>query len=159
METVSIATGGTTQIEAAYRQIGDRLWRALLAFTGDPEIASDAVAEAFAQALRREAVIRDLQGWVWRTSFRVAAGELKRRRTTSPIAPAVSYVDPEMDSELLDALAKLAPKQRVAVILFYYEDAPVREIARRSGTSQMSVRANLSRGRKRLKELLGDRHD
>jgi DNA-directed RNA polymerase specialized sigma24 family protein len=34
----------------------------------------------------------------------------------------------------------------------------VRDISARTGMSQLSVRANLSRGRKRLKLLLGDRH-
>ena len=52
---------------------------------------------------------------------------------------------------------RLPAKQRAAVVLFYYADASVREIARRTGTSQLAVRANLSRGRKRLKQILGDR--
>jgi DNA-directed RNA polymerase specialized sigma24 family protein len=29
------------------------MWQAVFAFAGDPEVASDAVAEAFTQALRR----------------------------------------------------------------------------------------------------------
>ncbi len=39
------------ELERVYREHGARLWRAVLAFTGDREVASDAVAEAFAQAL------------------------------------------------------------------------------------------------------------
>jgi len=42
------------------------------------------------------------------------------------------------------------------VVLLYYLDAPIRDVARRTGTSQLAVRANLSRGRKRLKQLLGE---
>lgn len=45
-------------VEAAYRTDGDRLWRAILASAGDPDVASEAVAEAYAQALRRGASIR-----------------------------------------------------------------------------------------------------
>lgn len=33
-------------LEGLYRAQGPRLWRALVAYSGDPEIASDAVAEA-----------------------------------------------------------------------------------------------------------------
>jgi hypothetical protein len=40
------------------------MWRALLVFAGDAEVASDAVAEAFAQALRRGGEIRDPKRWV-----------------------------------------------------------------------------------------------
>jgi len=36
-------------VERLYREQGDRIWRALLGYAGDREIASDAEAEAFAQ--------------------------------------------------------------------------------------------------------------
>ena len=52
------------RLERVYRDHGDRLWRAVLAFAGDPEVASDAVAEAFAQALRRGDAIREPDRWV-----------------------------------------------------------------------------------------------
>ena len=42
-----------SDIEALYRADADRLWRAIYAFAGDPEIANDAVAEAYAQLSRR----------------------------------------------------------------------------------------------------------
>ena len=42
-----------------YRADAERLWRAIYAFAGDAEIASDAVAEAFAQVLNRGAAVRD----------------------------------------------------------------------------------------------------
>ena len=79
---VAIAVGpvvAVDELEAVYRQDGDRLWRALYAFAGNEDVASDAVAEAFAQALRRGAAIRDKRSWVWRSAFRLASGELKRR--------------------------------------------------------------------------------
>jgi predicted RNA polymerase sigma factor len=37
-----------SDIERLYREEGSRLWWALLAYTGDREVASDAAAEAFA---------------------------------------------------------------------------------------------------------------
>jgi RNA polymerase sigma-70 factor, ECF subfamily len=159
MVTVAATASGIHQLEALYRQDGDRLWRALLAFAGDPDVASDSVAEAFAQALRRGGAVDDPQAWVWRAGFRIAAGELKKRGSTTSLIPDVGYLDHEVDTELIDALAQLPARQRAAVVLFYYADASVREIARRTGTSQLAVRANLSRGRKRLKQILGDHDD
>ena len=44
---------GRDRAEEVYRRDGDRLWRSLLGFSGDREIADDAVAEAFAQLLQR----------------------------------------------------------------------------------------------------------
>ncbi len=158
MEAAAITTRAADSIEAVYRQEADRLWRSLFAYAADTEVASDAVAEAFAQAIRGGPAIRDARAWVWKAGFRIAAGELKRRSRSTDVIPDGSYVDPEVDTELLAALARLPEGQRAAVVLHYYTDASVREISRRTGMSQLSVRANLSRGRKRLKLLLGDRH-
>jgi RNA polymerase sigma-70 factor (ECF subfamily) len=158
MDTVAASARTADTFDALYRQEADRLWRALFAFSADTEIASDAVAEAFAQAMRRGDAIRDPRGWVWKSGFRIAAGELQRRSRTVREIPERSYLDAQVDTELLGALAQLPSGQRAAVILHYYADAPVREIAQRTGMSLLSVRANLSRGRRRLKQLLGERH-
>jgi DNA-directed RNA polymerase specialized sigma24 family protein len=45
------------------------------------------------------------------------------------------------------------------VILFYYADLPINQIATRLGSNALAVRANLSRGRRRLHQLLGDDDD
>ena len=50
-------------VERLYREQGDRMWRAVLAFGGDPDVASEAVAETFAQALRRGIALRDPERW------------------------------------------------------------------------------------------------
>ena len=54
-EPASGAPSGSVErdIETLYRDQGMRLWRALVLTTASPDVADDAVAEAFAQALRR----------------------------------------------------------------------------------------------------------
>jgi RNA polymerase sigma-70 factor (ECF subfamily) len=146
-------------VEALYRADAERLWRALYAFSGDAEISSDALAEAYAQVIRRGEAVRDIQAWTWRAAFRVAAGSLKARRQAVITSNGDrEHTDRYADPDLVAALARLAPGQRAAVVLFYYADLPVGEIARRLGTNSLAVRANLSRGRRRLRELLGERN-
>jgi len=161
MDTTLVLADATTSLEAVYRTDADRLWRALLAYSGDADLASEAVAEAYAQALRRGDAIRDPAAWTWRAAFRIAAGVLKTRHTDAPLTRDASgadalaadrYADPDLQA----ALRQLPEAQRAAVILFYYADLPVREIAARLGTNGLAVRANLSRGRRRLRALLGD---
>jgi RNA polymerase sigma-70 factor (ECF subfamily) len=147
-----------TSVESLYREDGDRLWKAIFIFAGDPDIASDAVAEAFAQALRRGDAIRNMRAWIWSASFRIAAGELSKRGS-SWLIPDAGYTDAIVDHELLEAVAELPVGQREAVVLFYYVDSSVRDIAALTGRSQIAVRANLSRGRKTLKQILGARDD
>ena len=144
-------------VEAIYRDDGDRLWRSLFSFAGDPDVASDAAAAAFAEALRRGTSLRDPRAWVWRAAFRIAAGELKQRRSlVFGAVPDGVYREPEVDTELLAALQHLTVGQRACVVLHYYADLPVADIARRTGINPLAVRAHLSRGRKRLRQLLGD---
>src|SRR4051794_29133827 len=89
-------------LERVYREQGDRMWRALYAYAGDPEIASDALSEAFAQALRRNDAIREADRWVWRSAFRIAAGEMKRRRSEiGGTGPEPTYEMEEPARELL----------------------------------------------------------
>jgi RNA polymerase sigma-70 factor (ECF subfamily) len=141
-------------LERLYRAQGSRMWTAVLAFAGDPEVASDAVAETFAQALRRGEAIREPERWLWRTVFRIAAGELKARRREDHFLMEGSYEMEEPARELVVALAKLSEKQRGAVVLHHAAGYPVREVAAILGSTPAAVKVHLLRGRRRLRELL-----
>jgi RNA polymerase sigma-70 factor, ECF subfamily len=149
----------TSALEVLYREEGDRLWWSLLAYSGDPDVASDAAAEAFAQALRRGEAIGDPRAWVWRVAFRLAAGELKRRRTTSQLPETVSAPYDDRTIDIAEALAHLPPNQRAAIVLHYYAYRPVKEIATILGMNPATVRVHLHRGRQRLAKLLEDEYE
>jgi RNA polymerase sigma-70 factor (ECF subfamily) len=152
----------TRELERIYRERGDRMWRSLLAFSGDPDVASDAVAEAFAQALRRGGAIREPERWVWRAAFRIAAGELKERGRFDPPREDRGGHDPgyaaleETARELVAALRQLSPKQRAAVVLHHAAGYPLRDVAAILGSTQGAVKVHLSRGRSRLRDLLAE---
>jgi RNA polymerase sigma-70 factor (ECF subfamily) len=143
-----------SEVERIYREHGEHMLRTLLAFSGDLEVAREAIAEAFAQALGRGPALRDPLAWTWRAAFRIARGELKRRRAVGPPALQRPYEIPEPAVELVAALRSLSPSQRAAIVLHHVADRPVREVAAILGTSQAAVRVHLSRGRRRLRELL-----
>jgi len=144
------------QLERLYRERGAAMWRAVLAFAGDPEVASDAVAEGFAQALHRGVEIRDPERWFWRVVFLIAAGMLRERRGAAPLPVEGSYEMEEPARELVAALARLSPKQRAAVVLHHAAGYPVKEVAEILGSTPGAVKVHLLRGRRRLRELLGD---
>jgi RNA polymerase sigma-70 factor (ECF subfamily) len=147
-------------IEAVYRAQGERLWRAVFAYAGDRAVADDAVAEAFAQALKRGSAVRKPERWVWRVAFRVAAGELKeRRRFTVPLAEQTATDPRDLSGALLLALRRLTDKQRASLILHHYAGYRAHEIAPMIGSTTAAVRVHMSRGRKRLRELLSEGDD
>jgi RNA polymerase sigma factor (sigma-70 family) len=142
-------------IERLYRERGETMWRAVLAYSSDPEIASDAVAEAFAQLLRRGAAVREPERWVWRAAFRIAAGDLKARRKTGGLLPEGSYEIEPASVDLARALASLSDRQRSAAVLHYLADKPVAEVAAILRTTNGTVKVHLSRARRRLRDTLG----
>lgn len=157
MQDAPVTRDREGELERLYREQGARLWRALLAFAGDPDVASDALAEAFAQALRRGAGIRDVERWVWRAAFAIARGELKERsRMVSEPPPDIQYEMEQPANELIAALAKLSPKQRAAVVLHHAAGYRLREVAAIVGSTTGAVKVHLARGRSRLRELLDE---
>jgi RNA polymerase sigma-70 factor (ECF subfamily) len=144
------------RLETVYREDGPRLWRALVAFAADPDVASDALAEAFAQAIARGDAIRDPAAWVWRVAFRVAAGDLKDRRRREELATEPTYELPESLTHVFDALRQLSPNQRLAIVMHDYADRTTDEIASVLGATRATVHVHLSQGRRRLRRLLGD---
>lgn len=160
MQDAEVRTEPTHRIELVYRRVGAKLWRALLAYSGDPELASDTVAEAFAQALARGHAVRDVERWVWRAGFKIAAGELQRRRRLPPRVPSDRTYEIEVPArELIEALARLSARQRAAIVLHHAADYPIREVASILGSTPGAVKVHLARGRRRLRDLLGDEVD
>ncbi|TMK18359.1 MAG: sigma-70 family RNA polymerase sigma factor [Actinobacteria bacterium] len=142
-------------IEHIYKETGDRLWWALLGYTGDREIASDAMAEAFARALSSSGTIRNPAAWIWRVAFRVATEHLREARHTS-MDPEASY---EMDQQALGvvvALRQLTRRQRAVFILFYLDDRSTNQIGELLGMAPATVSVHLHRARRQLRAILGD---
>jgi RNA polymerase sigma-70 factor (ECF subfamily) len=148
--------GERDRVEATYRAQADRMWRALFGYSGDRDVASDALAEAFARALRPESNIRDLEGWLWRVSFRLAGAEMRRKGHIGYELPSTRYEMPETVPELMTALKHLSPNQRLALVLHDYADRPTNEVAATIGCSRATVHVHLSKGRRRLRALLED---
>jgi RNA polymerase sigma-70 factor, ECF subfamily len=143
----------TPTLEALYRAEAQRLWRSLVGYTGSRDIADEAVAEAFARALHQPGSIRDPRAWIWRVAFRIAAAELRRRPT--PEGPELAVAEPSADgADLVAALRRLSDRQRLALVMHDYADRPASEISAILGCSTATVYVHLSRGRRRLRELL-----
>ena len=156
MQDAQVAADPALSVEGVYREHGEHLWRSLLLYSGDPDVASDAVAEAFAQAIRRGSDVHVPLAWITRAAYRIAAGELKaRRQHVYPIIQS-SYEMPEPAWMLAAALAELSPKQRAAAVLHFRDGYTLSETAEIIGSTTAAVGVHLNRARKRLRNLLGD---
>lgn len=97
------------------------------------------------------------KAWVIRATINACKDELRAfRRRAVPLEDAPEPAAPDIPrSEVLDAVMALPGKYREAIYLFYYEGYSVKEIGALTGRSEAAVSAHLSRGRKKLRELLG----
>lgn len=145
------------RLREVFEEDHDRLWRSLLAYTGDREMASEAAAESFAQALRRGDEVRDPRAWVWRTAFRVAGGLLSRHRAENDdVIESVVSRDalPDEVVVLLDALDRLTPADRRVVVLSLVSGLSAAEIGGVVGATAATVRVRLHRARSKLRVAL-----
>ncbi len=56
---------------------------------------------------------------------------------------------------MVEMIDSLAPRQRIAMALYYVEDISVREIAKSMSISEGAVKAHLSQGRANLGKSVG----
>jgi RNA polymerase sigma-70 factor (ECF subfamily) len=151
MQDVRMTVAGATDWESTYRTEAPTLWRALVLQTGSREIASDAVAEAFAQGIARGDAVRKPGAWVWRAAFAIARAEAGRLRTEPREVRDRAVEDPAPLIDLLGDLASLSPMQRSAVVLHYFAGYPLGEIATILGSTRAAVGVHLFRARATLR--------
>jgi RNA polymerase sigma-70 factor, ECF subfamily len=156
---VGVEVGDLTGFDELYSELGPKLWRSILAFTGGRrDLTDDVVAEAFLRTLESGSRVRDRRAYVYRIAFRLAAQELAQVPGSRQIPEVVIYDDPGL-MELFDALRSLSPTERAAIYLRYQVDLPITEIAQVLSSSAGAVRVHLFRGRRKLAAALGGSGD
>lgn len=101
-----------------------------------------------------------------RVAIRLAVkSQRHQRRVAGALATFhASAVEPpspagEVSGPVLAAMRELTAKQRAVVVLFYFEDRPITEIAQILACSGSAVEMRLHRARERLAQVLGEEVD
>lgn len=157
----------------------DHLWALVARLVPDPDQANDVVQEAFFSAYRNLGTYRggSVRSWLSRMAVN-AAMDLQRARRRRPASPYPELEDetwqppagPASDPEaaalaaersraLAEALARITPDQRAAIVLYDIEGYDYAEIAELTGVSLGTVKSRIHRGRLALRQLLESRLD
>ena len=154
------AVSRADRVRATFEEVHLPLWRALVAWSGSTDVADDAVAEAFAQVIRRGDDVEDVRAWVWRSAIRLAAGELQRRRRDVVELPplAEAHTDPDIAAllDVMAALQHLSDQQRAGVILCDLLGFRAEEAAELLHTTATTLRVQRLRARRHLRRALED---
>lgn len=155
-----VVEGAQERVTELVRTSLDRLTGSVRLIARNDHDAEDALATALARAwdhLRRGKPIESLEGWV----FVVASNELRRaarrrlRERDDPVAASSTEMHPDLGFAALgDAVRALPARQRTTVVLRYWFDLPVAEIARTMGVAEGTAKALLHQARTALRTRL-----
>jgi RNA polymerase sigma-70 factor (ECF subfamily) len=181
--TAALAADLDGTFEEVVRGFGDRLYAVGLRLTGSPpdaeEIAQDAFVRAY-QALRGYEPERiralALRAWLYRIAVNAARNRLRGKRpvviplngashegdewdqSVEPAdggeAPEATVERREQGAELATLVADLPPRYRAAVVLRHVEGLAYAEIAEALEQPVGTVKANVHRGLRQLREAL-----
>ena len=143
-----------------YAKHADELTRFAATLVG-PDHADDIVSAAVIGALRASTTdVVDVRAYLY-TSVANAARKHwrsldRRTRRERLVARSEMFEQRESDTALAVTLGRLSPQQRAVIHLTYWDDLTPAMVAARLSVSDGTVRRQLARARRRLKEVLDD---
>lgn len=159
MSVTQRPTAHRRELEELYKSRYGDFVRVATAIAGNVTNGTEAVQEAFAQALHSSPAFRGdapLEAWVWRIIVNSARAE--RRRPEREAAGSVELPSPNGDTEdtfgVRRWIAALPERQRLVVFLRYYADLDYRSIAVALGIEVGTVSATLSAAHAALRSSL-----
>ena len=164
-ELVNAVLNGEKQAFAVLVKRYERPVRAIaLDVLGDYHLAADVSQDAFVKSYEKLAELRKPEAfgpWLMKITRRCAINSARRKpeqtRLRTKIAAAIENPDGSLDEDkqrLLAAVVKLPGAERQVVMLRYFADNSVKDVAKIVGRNIGTVTKQLSRARKRLRKIL-----
>jgi RNA polymerase sigma-70 factor (sigma-E family) len=142
------------RFEDFYRAQYEPMLRLAYLLTGSRAAAEDIVQDSFVRMQPRFAAVTAPVAYLRKTVTNACNSWHRRRLREQAHQPErVEEVAPEHD-EMWDALARLAPRRRAALVLRYYLDLSEADIATALGCRPGTVKSLTHRGLADLKEVL-----
>lgn len=165
-----IKNGDMIAFETLYDIYKKKALQLAYLITGNQNIAMDVVQEAFVECYLSIEYLREtayFATWFYRIVTRTAWRCLKKEKRFIPIEGIEevldvnqTYGDPYKQSDLSEFMIrqinKMGYKKRTTLILFYYNELSIKEIAEVMGCFEGTVKSRLNAGRQELKKYLED---
>ena len=148
------------------------VYRLALSILDDPDEAEDGTQETFLAALRALSSFREdaaFKTWLFSITINVCRSRLQRGKTRGRLQqilqslfhlrgeveqPETTAMLDESDAELWDAIRTLDEKHLVPLVLRYYHDLPIADIATMLHIPPGTVHSRLNHAREKLRALL-----
>ena len=158
------ATGGDLD---AFEELVRRLQRQVYGFAvqhlRDFDEAQDLTQEIFVKLYRNLARFdstRPFEPWFWKLAANMTIN-YRRKRVPATIDPDLELTGEaaeqvQHDPALVDALAQLDPAYRLPILLHYYADLSLEQVASSLGVTLPAVKSRLHRARALLRNTLAE---
>lgn len=148
-------------VDETFRKYGDRIFSAAFSVCRNQADADDVVQDTLIRYYSHSKDFESephLKAWLLRVAINRAkdlASSFWRKNKVAweDYIGELSFEEPE-DSQLFEAVMRLPEKYRTVIHLFYYEDYAVEEISQILRRPAGTVKSQLSRGKKLLKNML-----
>jgi RNA polymerase sigma-70 factor, ECF subfamily len=158
-----VRRGSSEAVARLYELYYPVAWKAAYAVALDRALADDVAQEAMERALGSLGAFDDerpLAPWIRRIAVNRALDELRRDRRLAGRPPAEEELPRwredagEVHVAVAEAVAALAPERRVVVVLHYWLDYTLQEIADALALPIGTVSSRLSRARAELRDAM-----
>jgi RNA polymerase sigma-70 factor (ECF subfamily) len=154
----SVAVATATASEVAARDLWNEHYASLAgwcaALVGDREAAQDIASEAFLRLWSRWFTVHDPKGYLYVTATNLVRDRWRReqrdRRLRARLEETAPVSTPACDPWLRDLVERLPGRLRAPVLLFYYADMSVAEVATALHKPEGTVKRMLSDARAQL---------
>ena len=164
--------GDSLAIEKMVHTYQRDVYRLALSILDDPNEAEDGTQETFLAALRALYSFREdaaFKTWLFSITINVCRSRLQRGKNRGRLQqilqslfhlrsevehPETATIRDESDAELWNAIRALDDKHRIPVVLRYYHDLPVADIATMLNIPPGTVHSRLNHAREKLRALL-----
>lgn len=155
-----------TEMQRLIDTYGNDILRLCTLYLKDRHLAEDALQETYIKVWQKYSTYKgqaDEKTWITRIAINVCKNILrtawfKRTETTDIIEFVQSsgnhYKQVDESVDLMHAIQELKDKYRVVLLLYYYQEFTVKEIADIMGAKQSTVLSLMRRGRNQLKQKL-----
>jgi len=170
---VNMQTGDEAAFDRLYHTYAGKLYRTAYLISGNKEDSEDILQDTFVKCFLHRSEIKDpecFEKWLMkimvRTTWRiirqrktVSSEELLQKEEYATLVQAVSadrqtpgpleqIMEKELQSILMEAVNSLDVKLRTVIVLYYYQELSVKEIADLSGSLEGTVKSRLHTARK-----------
>ncbi|MBR5614313.1 MAG: sigma-70 family RNA polymerase sigma factor [Clostridia bacterium] len=144
----------------------DMIYKLALAQTKNREHAEDVVQEVFLRYIKSDTDFENdehIKAWLIRVTINCSRSIFASswHKKTVPLLERDEKIifDTHEKSDVYYAVMELPQKYRAVIHLFYYEDMSIEDISKNLAMNPSTVKSQLSRGRKLLKEKLKGGYD